>query len=72
MKWRLPPIIHRNFLQGQLIVYTENTFKINNIIFKINDINFHHVTEKKVKEKILMENPVLSNIKGTPLNNYIK
>ena len=28
--------------------------------------------KKKVKEKILMENPVPSNIKGTPLDNYIK
>ena len=33
----------------------------------------HHVTDKKVKEKILTENPVPSNIKGTSiLDNCIK
>ena len=33
----------------------------------------HHVTDKEIKGKILMENPVPSNIKGTPiLDNYIK
>ena len=33
----------------------------------------HHVTEKEVKKKILMENPVSSNIKETPtFDNYIK
>ena len=33
----------------------------------------HHVTDKEVKEKILMRIPVLSSIKGTPiLDNYMK
>ena len=39
----------------------------------INRYMSHYINNKKVKEKILMENPVSSNIKGTPnLDNYIK
>ena len=33
----------------------------------------HHITDTEVEKNILMENPVASDIKGTPsLDNYIK